>query len=74
VTNYFIAGVVDYVGTGVWVNAAIASGTGDILWCPKDGSLVIRNHSQCALLRLTKGNVEISGRRCTEKAGFVCIV
>jgi hypothetical protein len=72
---YFIDGAMDYFGTsGVWVNAAVESGTGDILWCPKDKGLVIRNQSQCALSRLINGKVQISRKHCTEKAKYVCMV
>jgi hypothetical protein len=73
--SYFIDSAMDYFGTsGVWVNAAVESGTGDILWCPKDKGLVIRNQSQCALSRLINGKVQISRKHCTEKAKYVCMV
>jgi hypothetical protein len=72
---FFKDGAMDYFGTaGVWVNAAVESGTGDILWCPKDKGLVIRNQSQCALSRLIDGKVQISRKHCTEKAKYVCMV
>jgi hypothetical protein len=66
----------DNVATAWWVNGAVEIENADApKWCPKDRKQPnLKNDAYCAAMQLIKGKPQITGRPCTDKLEYACLV